>query len=160
MAPTGASSRRDRLTALAHRRNISVVVEGSVSKHKLLAHLCVAKGHVHYAAQDDNPRAPYEALYAGNPVFASFSSHLAAALYEEAFVFGSDFEAPPHQMNADFAAFMAYVRGAAHADRRRIRRFAKNEMSARAVYGELCRRVGLCTAGSKRPRESAALDSL
>jgi hypothetical protein len=111
---------------------------------------------------DDNPRAPYEALYAGNPVFASFSSHLAAPLYKEEFVFGTDYEAPPQRMNSDFAAFMEYLHhSAGRSERKRIRRYAKRQMSAMAVYGELCRRVQLCNTDSKqalrRPGEVPAV---
>lgn len=132
------------LQELAVRRGIRVQVHGEVPKRELLAHVCRAAGQLHYAMRDDNPRAAYEGIYAGNPLLVTEESNVAKELRQQPFVVSTGYQRGG--LNADLARFMRMVRQtrSSHAARNRIFSFAKDRMLADHVNLELCQRMGLC----------------
>eukprot|EP00873_Tetraselmis_striata_P038476 jgi/Tetstr1/458740/TSEL_045127.t1 len=72
---------------LAEARGISVVIHWKKQPQETVArHSCNAKGLIHYARVDANPRAVDESLINGMPVFVSRESMLPSALRSEPFV--------------------------------------------------------------------------
>jgi glycosyltransferase involved in cell wall biosynthesis len=135
------------LERIGRERNVSVVAHAPSSKQELLAHVCRSKGQLHYAMEDDNPRAAYEGIYAGNPLFVSQESNIALELFDHPFVVKTMFH--KGDINVDLAIYMEMVRGADAAFHRRIASWAEDAMVGDKVYLEMCQRIGLCAHTSE-----------
>ena len=99
-------------------------------------------GQIHYASGDDNPRAPYEGVYAGNALFVTRESLLHPLMYEQEFVVPAVFHQPA-EFSVAFERFMRLVR-----DRRRvggiIREFVEEHLRPETVYRRICEDIGVC----------------
>eukprot|EP00951_Prasinocladus_malaysianus_P000219 scaffold1647_cov32-Prasinocladus_malaysianus.AAC.1 len=70
------------LEHIASERGIKVVVHRYTPHERLLAHLCRARGNVVFPRSDMNPRAAYEGLPAGNPVYVNEEAMLPQAFLD------------------------------------------------------------------------------
>ena len=65
-----------KMEAIAKTRGISAIVHRhSMGRLELLRRLCRAKALLHYASEDANPRAVYEAFLAGLPALITRCGH-------------------------------------------------------------------------------------
>jgi len=138
----------DGLSRTAEERGIRVEVNKHVDKSVLMAHICRAAGQILWPLEDNNPRAAYEGLYAGVPLFISTTAGVPPALLEQSFVQAVAYDAAEDEFNRGLAAFMSLV-GAHEASaeaRREIVRYTESALDPRNVYFELCQRMGICAA--------------
>jgi len=136
----GAPRYTEKLHQVAKERGISAVVHGMVPKSDVLAHICRARGVVHYAKSDLNPRAAYEGLYAGLPLFITTLSGVPRILLDQPFVSPSDWN---RDLNKDFASFLPLLEIDWTADVR-WKHFVRDNLSRNGVYTGICRDIGLC----------------
>jgi len=132
------------LVQLAQARNISITVHPPVDSHGLRSHYCRSMGQIHYAYSDDNPRAPYEGMYAHNPLFVTYESALHKIMYEQQFVVAVnawDVEG----FNPAFQQFMNLVQHRSVLQPL-VDEFAHNHLSSQGVFRHLCIDVGVCQA--------------
>lgn len=99
-------------------------------------------GQVHYASGDNNPRAAYEGLYAGNPLFVSTSSRLPSRVYEQRFVVGLPFGAPQTEFDGAFEEFMTLVRS--NRTQHEVHYWVEKNLQPASIYTEVCRQIGIC----------------
>lgn len=150
----GGEDRSDyakQLRAEVEARGLRAVVHGRVTHTDLLDHVCRSAGQVHYALADNNPRAVYEAFFAGNPALVSVQSKMPRSVLRLPFVRSTD-ASVADTLNADFAHFVELANNswnttiAAHANR---------HMHPFEVYRGVCERIGIC-AGTRRSGGAAA----
>mmetsp|Transcript_25771 Transcript_25771/g.72132 ORF Transcript_25771/g.72132 Transcript_25771/m.72132 type:complete len:495 (+) Transcript_25771:357-1841(+) len=141
-----------RMQEVARARNITVTIHPPVEKAVLLKHYCRAVGQIHYASGDNNPRAAYEGLYAGNPLFISFESKVNQELYSADFVVGVKYASP--EFSASFKHYMRLVRNQLLLQGR-IQTFVDAHFSPDQIYRRLCVQMGICSAS-----EAADLSSI
>jgi len=131
-----------KIEALAQSRNITVTVHPSVGKRELLRHYCRSVGQVHFASGDDNPRAAYEGVYAGNVLFVTRESLLHPLMYEQEFVVPVQFH-DREAFREGFGRFMELVR-----DRQRVEgvisSFVERHLTPETVYRRMCEDIGVC----------------
>eukprot|EP00873_Tetraselmis_striata_P035718 jgi/Tetstr1/455982/TSEL_042761.t1 len=153
----GPAILKQEIAEAAKSRGIQAQVHGAVSKDTVFQALCMGKGLVMYA-EDKNPRAVYEGVTAGMPVFVAREAQVATELVEQPFVTESvrrpeKGESPlsfQERFNADFADFMAQVRAEPHAQ---IGKWVDTSLRDETVYLNLCKRLCLCK--STRPECTA-----
>ena len=127
----------------ARMRNISMTIHPPVDKGTLLRRYCRAVGQIHYASGDNNPRAAYEGLYAGNPLFISFESMVNAELYTADFVVGVKYRSD--EFRKSFKHFMRLVRNQSLLQGR-IESFVDLHLSPTQIYRRLCIQMGVCSS--------------
>eukprot|EP00951_Prasinocladus_malaysianus_P043414 scaffold541615_cov48-Prasinocladus_malaysianus.AAC.1 len=98
---------KDRLESTGRELGISVVVHGMVEHEKLLAHMCRARGAVLFPKSDMNPRAAYESLPAGNPVYVVEEAGLPHAFLDLPYVFHDRRRGDKH--NHTYPGFEQYM---------------------------------------------------
>lgn len=136
----GTAEAKLKLLDIASRRGIKIAIRGAVTRVKLLQHLCRARGVVHWAESDINPRAAYEGLYAGLPLLITRRSAVPDALLQQPFVTATDWG---EDLNAAFSAFL----GTLNTDWRQDHRwhaFVHERLSAPRIYRQICADIGLC----------------
>jgi len=136
----------------ADARGISVIVHNQVAKTELLKHICIASGQILWPLEDSNPRAAYEGLYAGMPLFISTTAGVPRPLLKRRFVVPVPHNATVESFNAGLEFFMQVV-AETHDDidkRKGIIRYTRARMDPETVYWELCMRMGICA-----PREDS-----
>eukprot|EP00873_Tetraselmis_striata_P044232 jgi/Tetstr1/464496/TSEL_009254.t1 len=137
----GAGGYAQRIRDAAARRNISAEVSPRhISHERLMLQTCASRGQVHLAQADSHPRAAYEGLYAGNPLLVSRRANLPDALLQQPFVVAVD-PADPASLNEGAARFMELVK---RDTRQEIAGWLAANAAPRAVYFELCVRIGVC----------------
>lgn len=95
---------------IARKRNIAINLHDDSMKYtSMLEALCRAKGAIHYALADANPRAVYEEVLAGLPVLVSHQSRVAHVLKRQPFVKLTDATNPPSKLNEDLAWFLDLI---------------------------------------------------
>eukprot|EP00951_Prasinocladus_malaysianus_P027846 scaffold251616_cov32-Prasinocladus_malaysianus.AAC.1 len=134
------------IQSTALNRGISVSINHQVPKQELLHHMCTAAGQILWPEKDSNPRAAYEGLYAGMPLFISTTSGVPNNLLDQPFVQGVAFDSSLRTFNRQLSRYMAMVREAQYRGYRRriIVRYTKMALDSDSVYWGLCRRIGLC----------------
>lgn len=112
---------------------------------------------IHTALFDNNPRAAYEALFAGNPLFISKASKTPDSLLQLPFVQPTDMSIEGGAtMNTDFKLFMQMIEKDWGSS---ISRYANLNMNSLAVYSKICESIGLCTRRQNGKRISKASHS-
>eukprot|EP00951_Prasinocladus_malaysianus_P035156 scaffold360044_cov30-Prasinocladus_malaysianus.AAC.1 len=137
-----AGGRPAEIEGLAKSRGISVEVHDSVSHQTLLKAYCTSAGQVHYAKGDNNPRAGYEGLYAGNPLFITTNSKLPPAMYDQSFVVGLRFNSTQQRFDSAFARFMRLVNDNRTTDK--VTGWVEENLVPAKVYQRLCSDIGVC----------------
>jgi hypothetical protein len=129
----------------ADKRGINVVVHWKKQPQKKVAyHSCFAKGLVHFARVDANPRVVDESIINGLQTFVSRQSHLPTSLRSQPFVkmtSNSDSDRQ-NRLNHDLAEFMARLDSKENADK--LYHFAKERLDPPKAYHKLCRDIGIC----------------
>jgi len=135
-----------RIAETAAGRGIAINLHSRVSKQTLMAHSCHAAGQIMWSQFDNNPRAAYEGLYVGMPLFISTTSGVPQPLLEQRFVTPVAWNSDTARFNEQLAGYMGYVR--ASLTSRRMRRavveYTEIALNPNNVYWEICERVGLC----------------
>lgn len=144
---------KEQLQGLASHRGIQIVIHESVSHEVLLAAMCSAKGAIHYASRDQNPRSLYEFLVAGLPVFITEESRIPEVVKQQEFVFLTSYsetatlEDNTRKINEDFERFMKYVDATTQTEiDGRIDDFVENVMTEENAYGSVCVKLGICAS--------------
>eukprot|EP00951_Prasinocladus_malaysianus_P010536 scaffold77306_cov39-Prasinocladus_malaysianus.AAC.1 len=76
-----------KMESLARSRGVDILVHAKpMAREELLQSLCRAKGAIHFALTDANPRAVYEELLAGLPVFLSGESRVPKVVASQRFI--------------------------------------------------------------------------
>ena len=132
----------EQMRQIATDRGISITINKAVDHSKLLRLYCAASGQIHFAKSDNNPRAAYEGLYAGNPLFVTHNSKLPPVIYDQGFVTPVWSNATADDFNSSFRKFMAMVRK--KSIRHTIGAWVDRNMRPDTVYKELCSRIGIC----------------
>jgi len=132
----------DNMRKIAKERGISITINKQVDHAKLLRLYCAASGQIHFAKGDNNPRAAYEGLYAGNPLFVTLNSKLPAVIYKQPFVAPVWANATSGIFNQSFGRFMEMVKSSS--TRKRISIWVDSNMRPDSVYRGLCSRIGVC----------------
>jgi glycosyltransferase involved in cell wall biosynthesis len=142
----GEAEYMQRVTEAAAARGIQVKLHTRVSKRDLMSHSCKAAGQIMWSKFDNNPRAAYEGLYVGMPLFISTTAGVPAQLLEQRFVTPVDWNSDVAHFNTQLAGYMRYVKGSLSS--RRMRRavveYTKTALNPDNVYWEICERVGVC----------------
>lgn len=130
----------------AEERGIKVAIHGRVKKRVLMDHACRAGGQVMWPQFDNNPRAAYEGLYAGMPLFISTSAGVPVELLDQEFVTPVDWNSDLEHFNAQLANYMQYVRSSSMSRRMRkaVVEYTGNALNPDNVYWEVCERIGVC----------------
>mmetsp|Transcript_39408 Transcript_39408/g.102083 ORF Transcript_39408/g.102083 Transcript_39408/m.102083 type:complete len:528 (-) Transcript_39408:337-1920(-) len=137
----GSRGYAQRLKTTAARRNISAEVSPRGIPHaRLMLHTCASAGQVHLAYSDNNPRAAYEGLYAGNPLLVSERSNLPDVLRQQPFVTTVD-PHDPAALNAGMARFLDMVQ---RDMRQEIVEWLTTYATPSTVFFEFCARIGIC----------------
>ena len=132
------------IEAVAKEHNISVEVNGHVTQHTLMRKVCHSKGSVIFSENDANPRAAYEGLPAGNPVFASAQTHLPKVMLEQPFVFQDDWATGAQEGMPGFRAFMDMIRRLNAESRERIAEISNRHLLDHgSVYKGAIEKLGL-----------------
>lgn len=137
---------------VAQAKGIRVKVHASVPKGQLMAQVCRSSGGLLWTSNDNNPRAAYEPLYAGNPVFMSDITGVPPALFDLPFVFSTKYIHNPAFDTAEFnqhlKTFLEYASDVVASSKysKRIQRYASHHLNPYVVYRDLCVRAGLCRA--------------
>eukprot|EP00873_Tetraselmis_striata_P023895 jgi/Tetstr1/444159/TSEL_032053.t1 len=146
-----ASSKPDSQPSLvekiAKRRGIKVVIHKRPQTQEVVArHSCSAKGLIHFARKDANPRAVDESIINGMPVFVSRQSHLPVALRKQSFVKMTNNRKRDEKtdLNRDLATFMARVESPEIRDK--VLKFAREHLDPPRAYFSLCRNLGICAS--------------
>lgn len=110
----------------------------------MLRHYCRASGMIHYARMDDNPRAPYEGLSAGTPLFASYESLLHETVYAQPFVTSISYqENDPAAFRSRFGQFMSHVRDVEQL-KPEMQVFIQQHLTPESIYRKICAEMGIC----------------
>jgi len=139
------------------KRGIKVKVHSRVSKPELMDHACRAAGQILWSHFDNNPRAAYEGLYAGMPLFLSTKAGVPQPLLEQPFVTPVPWDSSLPDFNAQLGRFMQRVEigmGSRKA-RREVVEWTLTALNPENVYWKLCQRIGLC---AYRPEIQGTLD--
>lgn len=134
----------------AEKRGIEVVVHWKKQpQEKVAYHSCFAKGLIHFARVDANPRVVDESIINGMQTFVSRQSHLPSSLRSKPFVkmtsnTDSDREI---RLNKDLAEFMARLDNTDNLER--LHHFAKQRLDPPKAYHRLCQDIGICAKEGK-----------
>eukprot|EP00873_Tetraselmis_striata_P004326 jgi/Tetstr1/424590/TSEL_015115.t1 len=130
----------------AQARGIKVIVHGRVRKEALMEHACRAGGQVIWPYFDNNPRAAYEGLYAGMPLFVSTTAGIPAELLEQSFVSPVPYNSSLTAFNAQLERFMVAVKDSLTSRKRRkeVVQYVETALNPHNVYWEICERIGVC----------------
>jgi hypothetical protein len=149
---TKAQDIEERLWDVARRRNISIEVHlEPVSRWELQRRGCQAEGLLLFAKRDRNPRALYEGLYAGLPMFVTNTAGVPRQLKRQQFVVSVEYAEPSEasgqevaNMNSQLRRYLQLTanRGSTHAA---IQKFVTTDLRPEKVYSELSRKMGLGT---------------
>lgn len=131
------------LRKVASARRINATFHTLVDQAALLKHYCESVGQIHYPRGDANPRAPYEGIYAGNPLFVSEESHLNPAVYEQPFVVTVK-SMCQEGFSGAFKEFMKLVRDQ-HKTVKMAQEFARKELKPYNTYRNICNMIGVCS---------------
>lgn len=134
-----------------------VVHQKPLERADLLSEMCKAKGLVHYARADANPRVVYESIVAGLPVFVSEQSNIPQKLQQQPFVHVTPWEPirtrSIRKLNKDFSKFMKYISSVNQKKlQATIDKFISSELTEEASYNGICIKMGIC----EETREGAA----
>mmetsp|Transcript_7510 Transcript_7510/g.21273 ORF Transcript_7510/g.21273 Transcript_7510/m.21273 type:complete len:499 (+) Transcript_7510:198-1694(+) len=142
--PSG--SEVERMESIAAARGIDAVVHRHNTTHKeLLTAICGAAGAIHYAKTDANPRAAYEPILAGMPLFISRESRVPRVLLRQKFVVSTSFRRGPEDLNKDLAKFLSFLRTTDHADlERSMDNFVQTELEEQHALTKICSKMGIC----------------
>eukprot|EP00873_Tetraselmis_striata_P023867 jgi/Tetstr1/444131/TSEL_032029.t1 len=131
------------MARVAERRNISVKIHSTpLMRGELLNELCAAKGAVHYAHTDANPRALYESLLAQLPVFITSESRIPRIVMRQPFVTAVKF-GDKAELQDRFQAFMLQVQNSLTL-RQQISEFVDTELVEERALGKVCQEMGIC----------------
>jgi len=128
---------------VAAQKGIQVRIRGEVSKETLFKNTCTAKGMI-LLSIDKNPRAVYEAVTAGMPVFISKEAQVSPMLTRMPFAVDVSLNSTDEEMNKALQHFVAAT------DRSwipEIKEWHQHELTNLAVYKGLCQRMGVCMPG-------------
>lgn len=138
------------LEKLSESASINITVhESPLQRADLLSEMCKAKGLVHYASADANPRVVYEAILAGLPVFVTKQSNLPLKVQQQPFVYLTNQYTATNQtilkLNEDFARFMRFVQTAKEDKLQRdIDEFIRTALTEEASYNGICIKMRIC----------------
>jgi hypothetical protein len=135
------------MASVADRRNISVVIHDTpLERGELLRELCAAKGAVHYAHTDANPRAMYESLLADLPVFITSDSRIPRLVMRQSFVTAVKY-GEKTELKDNFAKFMKGLRDEESSEsvRLQIEAFVDKELVEERALGRMCQDMGICS---------------
>lgn len=173
----GAPDQVQEVKDIARRKGLSIEVHGEVDKQEIFEGLCTGKGIIMYA-EDKNPRAVYEGVTAGMPVFVAKEAQVADELVAQPFVTesyrrlqeGEERAAFKQRFDRDFSAFMEAVN---QDSRSTIGKWVDTNLKDETVYLNLCKRLCLCKSNlpectkqsylarsrvKSKPRKTAAND--
>jgi len=150
------SSEREEIIAIGKERGINVVAHTSkMAREDLLPALCKAKGVIHYALDDANPRAVYEAFLAGLPAIISRQARVPLLVQSQTFVVMTDAK-DSAALNHDFRNFMAIVERRAKLKLdNRIDTFIEDHMAEEKALATMCMYMGICARHEERHNRQA-----
>jgi hypothetical protein len=137
-----------KIRELAREKGIKIKIYGEVDKDKLFTRVCMGRGIVMMSI-DKNPRAVYEAVQAGLPVFVASEAQCATDLTSQPFVVETSIveaSRDPTQFNEDLRSYVGMIGRDWSWD---LATWARVEMTDESVYTGLCQRMGVCEAGKK-----------
>eukprot|EP00192_Tetraselmis_astigmatica_P004885 CAMPEP_0117680758 /NCGR_PEP_ID=MMETSP0804-20121206/18553_1 /TAXON_ID=1074897 /ORGANISM="Tetraselmis astigmatica, Strain CCMP880" /LENGTH=436 /DNA_ID=CAMNT_0005490337 /DNA_START=86 /DNA_END=1396 /DNA_ORIENTATION=+ len=142
--PPPTAQQRQMLESLGHSRGIDIRVHpGIVSDRlQLLSRLCAAKGLVHYARKDANPRVVYEAALTGTPSLVTLQSRIPDMVQKHEDVVTITDHSAPEALNADFARFLKNVENPEAT--KTVLRYAMTDLQPETVWGGICQQMGIC----------------
>jgi len=113
-------------------------------------HLCTAKGLVHFAREDANPRIVYEAMLAGLPVFTTYESNLPPILVEQEFMTVVHSQTAPRSSSNRKTVqqmFQRFMEDKVRQQRNvaeRIWQFVDKELAEDRAFHPVCVKMGIC----------------
>ena len=143
--PAPRANETEALLSVANSRGIDIRVRSDAVRDQieLLSLLCRAKGLVHYARRDSNPRVIYQAAAAGTPSLVTVESAIPEHVQQhEQAVTTTSFTAGSVRLNADFRKFKQNMEQPDAA--RRVMEYAMTELDPETVWADICRQMGIC----------------
>jgi len=135
----------EQLEEIAKKRGIDVVVNFKSKSREFVAnHSCHAKGLLHFARIDANPRVVTESIINGLQVFVSKQARVPSAIKAKRFVkvTSNKDDGVNENLNADLKEFMEMLdKPENHAS---LVTFAKEHLDPPRAYHKLCRQIGIC----------------
>ena len=142
--------------AAARGINAKVHREG-LSREQLQSVMCSAKGTVHFAAADANPRVLYESILAGLPVFITAQSRFPQVMHNQRFVHVTDFD-DTAKANEDFARFLRFLETEDPGKlRQEMYSAADRELEEDHALSKVCSHFGICTGPGLEASPGAAV---
>mmetsp|Transcript_34087 Transcript_34087/g.85900 ORF Transcript_34087/g.85900 Transcript_34087/m.85900 type:complete len:427 (-) Transcript_34087:161-1441(-) len=146
VTPNNGTTEAERLEVLAKQRGIDVVVNYKPKSQEAVAAVaCRAKGLIHFARRDANPRAVTESIINGLQVFVSKEANVPDAILKQRFVTvttNSNGHTPAATLNKDLKKFMSMLDSPEN--RASLVSFTKEQLDPRKAYLQLCRKLGIC----------------
>ena len=147
--PPSAESYIRQMKQVAAERGIRIVLhKEALDRQALLRRLCRAKGLVHYARGDANPRALYEAFLARLPAFITYESRIPRVVQVQPFVAMTHYAAAGEghsPLNHDLSQFMGLIRSQDQSYlRHHLDTFINTTMVSEQALSNMCGYMGLC----------------
>ena len=138
----GSAEKAEQARGIANSRGINVEIQISqVPPREIFAAMCSARGAIHYAKSDDNPRVLYESLTANLPVLVSDESRVPDVVRRQPFVFGVQF-GDKQKLHDAMSRFMSVVRR--QQSRALIEAFVEREVNEDNALRNVCAMMGIC----------------
>ena len=147
----GSAEQEEQAKDIAKARGINVEIQSSqVPREEIFAAMCSARGAIHYAKSDANPRVLYESLTANLPVLITAESRFPDVVRSQPFVFGVQF-GDKQQLHDAMSRFMSVVRG--QQSRALIEAFVEKELNEDIALRNVCAMMGICKERKHEPQE-------
>jgi len=130
---------------VADSRGIKVNIhDDPANRTELFQAMCSARGAVHFARTDANPRCVYESIMAELPVLLTAESRVPGIVKRQSFVFDIRF-GDQKALSQKMGAFMSAVRGTHRTPwRRSMEDFIRNELTEDKALGKMCAKLRIC----------------
>ena len=139
---------QDEMQKIATERGIDVIIHGNpANRTELMSAICSAKGAIHYAKTDANPRVLYEFLMAQLPVLITKESRVPRTVLKQPFVEGVKF-GDKNELKRSLGHLMEKIKDpvVSKAAREDISSFIAKELDEDVALAKVCTLMGICNA--------------
>mmetsp|Transcript_39930 Transcript_39930/g.100391 ORF Transcript_39930/g.100391 Transcript_39930/m.100391 type:complete len:424 (-) Transcript_39930:78-1349(-) len=153
VTPNKGTTHVEKLEVVAKKRRIDAEFHYKrMSKEAVAQVSCRAKGLLHFARIDANPRAVSEAIINGLQVFVSKQANVPAEILSQPFVkvTSNPNHGVPTSLNKDLKEFMGMLDNPRK--RASLVSFAKERLDPAKAYHELCQKLGICARPAQQLR--------